>query len=358
MERYLYTAIDANINRALEGVRVCEDVLRFCLHRADISTRIKEIRHRIADAAKLFPRSLLLQGRDVEADGQKFVDLGAEGRRETLDDLCSANLHRAMEAVRSLEEFGKLALPGMAGNPFQEVRFMLYSLEREVVPALRREAVVARFNRALYAVLDPSYMSGVSYRDAARAMVQGGASIIQLRMKGVGRKDVLETAKDLSALCRAEKVVFIVNDHVDIAILAGADGVHLGINDLDAADARRLLPPEMIIGVSVYSMDGLALAAPRAADYIAIGPVYDTVYQTEKGAIKLRGSGVEMITRAKKTVSVPVVAIGGITAAEAGTVIAAGADAVAVTSALYGDNRIEENSRALADAARGEQRPL
>ena len=127
--------------------------------------------------------------------------------------------------------------------------------------------------------------------------------------------------------------MFIVNDHVDIAILAGADGVHLGMNDLDAADARRLLPPEMIIGVSVYSTDGLALAAPRGADYIAIGPVYDTVYQTEKGAIRLRGSGVEMIARAKKTVSVPVVAIGGITAAEAGTVIAAGADAVAVTSA-------------------------
>ena len=79
MERYLYAAIDANINRALEGVRVCEDVLRFCLHRADISARIKEIRHRIADAAKLFPRGLLLQGRDVEADGQKFVDLGARG---------------------------------------------------------------------------------------------------------------------------------------------------------------------------------------------------------------------------------------------------------------------------------------
>lgn len=357
MERYLYTAIDASINRALEGVRVCEDVLRFCLHRADISTRVKEIRHRIADAAKLFPRGMLLHGRDVEADGQKFVDLGGEGRRESLDELCSANLHRAMEAVRSLEEFGKLALPGMEGNPFQEVRFMLYELEREIVPVLRRESVMARFGGALYAILDPSYLSGGNCIDAARAMARGGASIIQLRMKGCGKRDILGIAKELSALCRNEKVVFIVNDHVDIAILAGADGVHLGLNDLDAADARRLLPPEMIIGVSMYGMDGLAVSAPLAADYIAVGPVFDTVYKTDKGAIQLRGSGVEMIGRAKKTVSVPVVAIGGITAAGAGKAVAAGADAVAVTAALYADNRIEENSRAIAGAARGGLEP-
>lgn len=354
MEKYLYTAIDANINRALEGVRVCEDVLRFCLHRSESSTRVKEIRHRIAEAARLFPRELLLHGRDVEADGQKFVDLGGEGRRDTLDDLCSANLHRAMEAVRSLEEFGKLALPGMPGNPFQEIRFMLYGLEREVVPALRREAVMARFNRALYAVLDPSYMSGIHYREAAMAMIRGGASMIQLRMKGGSRKEILETARSLSALCRAEKVVFIVNDHVDISVLAGADGVHLGINDLEASDARRLLPPGMIIGVTVYTPDGLSLAAPGGADYIAIGPVFDTEYKTEKGAIKLRGSGLELVTRAKKMVSIPVVAIGGITASGAGKVVAAGADAVAVTSALYENGSIEDNCRALVKAARGE----
>jgi thiamine-phosphate pyrophosphorylase len=354
MERYLYTAIDANINRALEGVRVCEDILRFCLHRSDISTRAKEIRHGITEASRLFPRDLLLHGRDVEADGQKFVDLGGEGKRESLDDLCSANLHRAMEAVRSLEEFGKLALPDMPGNPFQEIRFKLYSLEREVVPALRREALMARFSRALYAVLDPSYMPGVHYGDAARAMIRGGASMIQLRMKGGSRKDVLETARDLATLCRAESVVFIVNDHVDVAVLAGADGVHLGINDLEAADARQLLPPGMIVGVSVYTPDGLALAAPAGADYIAVGPVFDTDYKTEKGSIRLRGSGVELVARAKKLASVPVVAIGGITAAGAGKVIAAGADAVAVTSALYEGNHIEDNCRALAKAARGE----
>jgi thiamine-phosphate pyrophosphorylase len=354
MDRNLYTAIDANINRALEGVRVCEDILRFCLHRADSSARAKEIRHRIAEAARLFPRGLLLHGRDVDADEQKLVDLGREGRRDDLDDLCSANLHRAMEAVRSLEEFGKLALPGMDGNPFQEIRFMLYALERDVVPVLRREAVMARFSRALYAVLDPSYMSGTGYRDAAQAMIRGGASVIQLRMKGGNRKEVLETAKDLAALCRAGKVVFIVNDHADIAVLAGADGVHLGINDLQAEDARRLLPPEMIIGVSVYTPDGLALAAPQGADYIAVGPVFDTEYKTEKGSIRLRGSGVELVARARKLAGIPIVAIGGITAAGAGKVIAAGADAVAVTSALYENSLIEDNCRALAGAARGE----
>lgn len=174
MEQRIYAAIDANLNRALEGIRVCEDVMRFCLRRTDLSTRFKETRHLLADAAKRFPPGMLLHGRDVEADGQKFVDLGGEGTRGSLADLLSANLHRAMEAVRSLEEFSKLAFPGLNGNPFQRIRFTLYELERDTAPLMKRGEKIDRFSRSLYAILDSSYVSREKFGDAAGMMIRGG----------------------------------------------------------------------------------------------------------------------------------------------------------------------------------------
>ncbi len=350
MEQRIYAAIDANLNRALEGIRVCEDVMRFCLRQTDLSTRLKEARHRINQAAKRFPSGRLLHGRDVEADAQKFVDLGGEGTRGSLGDLFSANIHRAMEASRSLEEFGKLAVPGWDDNPFQEIRFSLYGLEREAAPLMKRQAVMDRFNRSLYAILDTACINRESFDDAVTKMIRGGATVIQLRMKGNSKEDILATARDVAALCREGKALFIVNDHVDIALLAGADGVHLGLNDLRAGEARKLLPPDMIIGITAYTAEDPPRIESDGADYVAVGPVFDTVYNPGSGPVTLKGAGVEVVSRARAAVSIPIVAIGGITPAGAGRAISAGADSVAVTSYIYKDDKIEENCRALADA--------
>ncbi|OHD66495.1 MAG: thiamine-phosphate diphosphorylase [Spirochaetes bacterium RBG_13_51_14] len=347
MDKQIYAAIDANINRALEGIRVCEDVMRFCLRRDDLSARLKEIRHGVAAAVKGFSRGLLLYGRDVDADAQKFLDLVTERSRESIEELFAANLHRAMEAVRSLEEFFKLARHDGEENPFQRIRFSLYALEREAVPALRRQHTMRRFIRALYAILDSAYLPGGNLRGAAAAMIRGGASIIQLRMKTAGRKQLLAAATEIAGLCRAQQTLFIVNDHPDIAILTGADGLHLGMNDLGLRDARRIVPPYMIIGVTAYSPDDVLRSAEEGADYVAVGPVYDTVYHSGSGIITLTGVGVDVISRARSAVNIPIVAIGGITPEGAGAVISAGADSVAVTSYLYKDNKIEENCRSM-----------
>ncbi len=351
MEQRIFAAIDANLNRALEGVRVCEDVMRFCFHRTDLSTRLKEVRHRIAGAAKRFPSGMLLHGRDVEGDGQKFVDLGGEGTRGSLADLFSANVHRAMEAVRSLEEFGKLAVPGWDDNPFQDIRFSLYEIERDGTPFLKRREKTDRFRRSLYAILDSSYVKRDDFDDAVTKMIRGGASVIQLRMKETGKEEILTAARDIATLCREGKALFIVNDHVDIAVLAGADGVHLGLNDLRANEARKLIPPDMIIGMTAYTAEDPARIESDGADYVAVGPVFDTVYNSATGPITLPGAGVEVISRARGAVSMPIVAIGGITPEGAGRAISAGADSIAVASYLYTDNKIEENCRALTDAA-------
>ncbi len=350
MEKHIYAAIDANLNRALEGVRVCEDVMRFCLRRSDLSTRLKETRHRIADAAKSFPSGMLLHGRDVEGDSQKFVDLGGEGTRGSLADLFSSNLHRAMEAVRSLEEFGKLAVPELNDNPFQRIRFALYELEHDAAPLLMRQAVMDRFNRSLYAILDSSHVTRNNFDDAVTKMIRGGASIIQLRMKESGKEEILTAARDLATLCREGKALFIVNDHVDVAVLAGADGVHLGLNDLRACEARKLIPPGMIIGITAYTADDPKRAESDGADYVAVGPVFDTMYNSASGPVNLKGVGAEMISRARAAVSIPIVAIGGITPDGAVKAITAGADSIAAASYLYKQDKIEENCWNLAEA--------
>ncbi len=350
MEQRIYAAIDANLNRALEGIRVCEDVMRFCLRRTDISTRLKQTRHRIADAAKCFPAGMLLHGRDVDADAQKFIDLGGEGSRGSLGDLFSANLHRAMEAVRSLEEFGKLAVPEWNDNPFQKIRFSLYEIERDGMPILKRQEKIGRFSRSLYAILDSSYVHRDNFDDAVTKMIRGGASVIQLRMKASGKEEVLTAARDIAALCREGNALFILNDHVDIAMLAGAAGVHLGLNDLRAHEARKIIPPDIIIGITAYTADDPARAESDGADYVAVGPVFDTLYNSASGPVTLRGAGVEVISCARAAVSIPVVAIGGITPEGACAAISAGADAVAAASYLYKDDKIEENCRNLVDA--------
>ncbi len=350
MERRIYAAIDANLNRALEGIRVCEDVMRFCLRRADLSTRFKETRHGIVEASRRFPAGMTLYGRDVEADAQKFVDLGAEGTRGSLADLFSANLHRATEAVRSLEEFGKLAQPDRPDNPFQGIRFTLYDIEGAAAPLIKRGEKMERLNRSLYAILDSAFVHRDAFNDAVAKMIRGGASVIQLRMKTSGKEDILTAARDIATLCREGKALFIVNDHVDIAMLVGADGVHLGLNDLRANEARKLMPHDMIIGITAYTAEDPARAEADGADYVAVGPVYDTVYKSGSGPVTLKGAGVEVISRARTSVSIPIVAIGGFTPEGIGRAVAAGADSIAAASYLYTDDKIEENCRFLTDA--------
>lgn len=348
MEKQVYTAIDANINRAQEGLRVCEDIMRFCLHRTDFSARLKEARHRVADAARSFPPHRSLYGRDVGADAQKFIDLEGEKTRNSLADMFSSNLHRATEAVRSLEEFGKLA--GTGGEAFQSIRFELYALERDAVSALLRRAAAGRFNRGLYAVLDSAFVPAGGFSAAAGGMIKGGASVIQLRMKAPSQNEILETAKEIAELCRRENVLFILNGHADIALLAGADGVHLEMNDLCVRDVRGFVPPDMIIGQTIFSPDEIGRAERDGADYIVVGPVYATVWHTDAGAMELRGSGIAIIARAHGMTSLPVVATGGITPENAGAVMAAGASAVLATTFLFRDGNQEGNCRALAAA--------
>jgi thiamine-phosphate pyrophosphorylase len=178
------------------------------------------------------------------------------------------------------------------------------------------------------------------------AALAGGVTTVQLRAKGLSDRELLRAARALRARCRAAGALCIVNDRVDIALAADADGVHLGVDDLPVAEARQLLGPHAIIG---YSPDGDAdrLAAERAgADYLGVGPVYSTSTKLDAGA----AIGLDGLARVARATSLPVVGIGGITLASASDVLRAGAAGVAVVGAIWNADDPQAAARQLLAA--------
>ena len=181
----------------------------------------------------------------------------------------------------------------------------------------------------LYAIVDP-LDTGRSPVALAEALLAGGSRCLQLRLKPATSRDVLDVARAIHSLTRAAGALFLVNDRPDIAVLAGADGVHLGQDDLPPEAARRVLGPDRIIGISTHDPDQVRAAVAAGADYVAVGPVYATT--SKVGALVPRG--LDLVRAARPLVPCPLVAIGGIDATTAPDVIAAGADAVAMIGAL------------------------
>ena len=184
----------------------------------------------------------------------------------------------------------------------------------------------------LCVITDATLVPGRDHVAVAEAALAGGADMIQLRDKTPDLRRLLPQARRIRAVCRAHGALFIVNDRLDLALAAGADGVHVGQDDLPATVARRLLGPDLILGVSTHDLAQAGAAVNAGADYIGFGPMFGT--RTKETGYTPRGTA--MLREIRDTVRVPIVAIGGITLENVGEVIAAGADAPAVISAVAG----------------------
>lgn len=197
----------------------------------------------------------------------------------------------------------------------------------------------------LYAVTDRKMLNGTTEAEAARMCYEGGADVVQLRLKDADAGEILAIAKEIQAIACEYGRFFIVNDRVDIAILAGADGVHLGQRDIPVADARRMCGDEMIIGASVSNAEQARKAVDAGADYVAVGAVFATA--TKQDAVQ--GVGLDAVYEVKQEVGeeVPIVAIGGINRGNIEHVLGAGADCAAVVSAIMAQDDIKAASKEL-----------
>jgi len=206
--------------------------------------------------------------------------------------------------------------------------------------------VIPRQVARLCVITDPHLGRGGGHVELARQAIEGGAPMIQLRDKTAGPRRLLPHAREIANLCHERRVRFLVNDRLDLALAADADGVHLGQDDLPASVARAALGPGKILGVSIHSLEQAVRAQADGADYLGIGPIFETSTK----ATGYAPLGYDEVRRVRASIDLPLIAIGGITLDNVGGVIRAGADGVAVISAIAGAGDIRSAVRGFLEA--------
>jgi thiamine-phosphate pyrophosphorylase len=195
----------------------------------------------------------------------------------------------------------------------------------------------------LYVITDEAIAGGMSHAEIAQRAIDGGADVIQLRDKVCGCRELIRIGRTLREITKKSGTLFIINDRLDVALACGADGVHLGQDDICAVVARQLAPPGFIIGISVGTVEEAVRAEQDGADYIALSPVFPTASKNNAGP----GHGLDVLQKIRQKVSLPVIAIGGINQDNVREVIVAGADGVAVISGVVGSPDITCAAREL-----------
>jgi thiamine-phosphate pyrophosphorylase len=247
------------------------------------------------------------------------------------------------EALRVLEEFGRNLDPELASTA-AEIRYGLYDLEVRILEACGRQHRQERLEAAkLCLITDPDRDNNLErLLSGVEAALKAGVSLVQYRRKRGHDQQRLQEAQALKALCRRFDALLIINDRIDLALLVDADGVHLGQDDLPLSEARQLLGPERLLGRSTHRLEHLLTAQEEGADYLGVGPVFATQTKRDRSP-----AGLSWVTEASRHATVPWFAIGGIDAETIRSVRAAGAERVAVVSAIMESNDPEAASRTL-----------
>lgn len=325
MDERAYRVIDANIDRAREGIRVIEDSFRFIFDKKEIADKLRKLRHEISAVPKLLGVASvkLLSSRKSRKDiGRKRK----EKKKKDLQEIIASNFSRVEESIRVLEEYSRI-LKSQSTGRIKKIRFDLYSLQKDIQLSLYRKNLASKLG--LYIITDKK-ISGKSNEKIVKEAIKGGADTIQLRDKNSSDKKLFQEAKKIRALTGKKNVLFIVNDNIDVALASDADGVHLGKDDLPVKKARKILGEDKIIGMSCDNVKEAVKAEKEGADYISLGPIFPTT--TKKDIPSPLGT--KVIKEAKKKVSIPIVAIGGINEGNMKKVLKAGADSIAVISAV------------------------
>ena len=301
-----------------EGLRVAEDYVRFVLDDPGLTKRFKEVRHRLAEAERGLDAHLLLGARDTREDVGTHIMTPSEQIRENPRAVLAANFKRIGEALRSLEEYTKLIDIWLAGR-FEVLRYDVYTLEKLTMTAVAAHRGLS--NARLMVLVGGLPTIGELTWMVGEALA-GGAEVIQYREKGLPDRELLRRAREIRILTAQARVPLIMNDRVDIARLASCDGVHVGQDDLTPRDARRIMGPAALIGVSTHDRSQLEAAILAGAGYLGVGPVFPSATK-EFSEPELAGLG--YVRLAAETTSLPWFAIGGITEENVDRVLEAGA---------------------------------
>jgi len=317
--------LDAAANRAREGLRVVEDYCRFALDDTLLTTELKQLRHDLTAVLTDVAPALLLEARETLRDVGTQVSTAREGERHSLRDVARANCKRVQEALRSLEEVGKLFGADL-GARLEPLRYRSYTLERALL--LGADARPRLAGVRLYVLLSGAGCTAAldwTIHEAAA----GGAGMFQLREKQLDDRALLERARNVRRWTRAVGALFILNDRPDIARLAEADGVHVGQDELPVKEARRILGPGALVGVSTHSIAQLRQAILDGASYVGVGPTFPSSTKPFD-----QFPGLDFVSAAAAQTTLPAFIIGGVTTSNVSAAAAVGAQRVAVSAAV------------------------
>ena len=317
--------LDAAENRAREGLRVLEDHARFVLDHAGLTEECKALRHALGVAVPV-ERGERCSARETASDVGTGLSERTERVRADAPAVLAANAARTQEALRSLEEWSKVADPDR-GAAFESFRYRVYTLEKRLLAATARPSLGPW---RVYLLFTEAACRGEPF-DVLRAALEAGAGPVQVREKEMSDRDLLAHLRRVREVTAAFGVPLIVNDLPDLARLCGADGVHLGTDDLPVAEVRGMLGDRFLIGASTHRPEDVTNALDAGADHLGVGPCF------RSGTKRFEAfAGTDYLRFAAANVAVPWFAIGGIDRSTVADAAAAGARRVAVCGAVCG----------------------
>jgi thiamine-phosphate pyrophosphorylase len=338
MSAAAFRMIDANLNRAREAIRALEDVARFAWNDRGISEEAKALRHALQSAVAALPADRLASARDVEGDVGTALSGANEYGRAGLGDVAVAAGKRLGEALRAVEEAAKTVDPAVA-RAVEVLRYRAYALDARVALRVRASA---RGQWRLCVLVTRAHCR-LGWEEVVARAIAGGADAIQVREKVLSGRELVAHARAVRAICAPRGVATIVNDRLDVALAADADGVHLGTDDLPVREARRIAGAALRIGASTHSLAEARAAIDAGADHCGVGAMYESGLKpglAPSGAAYLRAFVEEFP-------GFPHLAIGGIAPGRVKSLVGAGCRGVAVSSAICGAADPEAVARAI-----------
>jgi thiamine-phosphate pyrophosphorylase len=328
--------VDVNINRITEGLRVIEEIARFVIKDEQLTKQIKTERHKIR---KLSKKIETLECRDTSKDLGKKKDFDTYSYKNILE-LINRNFKRAQEGCRVIEEFTKL-LDISLSSDIKEMRFKIYDIEKTMNIKLSKYLPAKNdIDFSFYVIIDKQYIQNNPYSltNIVTDLCENGATIVQLREKLTEAKSFLEDALLVRKITQKFNIPFIVNDRLDIAFAVNADGVHLGETDIPIQYAKKLFSGK-IIGSSANTVEKAQNAEKMGADYLGVGCLFPSK-TASKPIIPLN-----ILSKIKSTVHIPVLGIGGITLNNIAQVLSTKVDGICVAGDLFTSSNIKKRTQ-------------
>ncbi|BDU51556.1 thiamine phosphate synthase [Haliovirga abyssi] len=329
----IYRILDANVNRASEGIRVVEDICRFYFENETLTEKLRNIRHNIRKSLKDID-IYMIEERDSEHDIGKNITLNSViDKKDSVSQIITANFKRALEAVRVIEEILKtLDNMYLIGKKFETIRYELYYLEKDVTQLINKKIIP----EGIYGITMEESSNGKNNIEIVKEMIENGIKIIQYREKRKSFRDMYKEGLELRQLTKENGVTLIINDYIELAMMLDADGVHIGQDDWPIEEVRKLIGSDKIIGVSTHSKEDAIEAVKNGADYLGVGPIFKTNTKDYKTV------GFEYLEFVSENIKIPFVAIGGIKENNLEEIVKRGATRIALVTEITGAENMNE----------------